>query len=159
MRRRWKDLPIRVRAAATALGFLLALFALWSAVDWALPSTLLTARLLEREHLFGPGEVAASGEIVLGGEATKDRYVILRSGDKFASVALERIYGVLWEANVYGGFFIMAPSEERPLAYSFLDRATRTSVSAGRSQITGSHYQLAVSTHDPAVERVETASW
>ncbi len=70
LRERWEGLPVRLRAGLTALLLVLTLLLLWWLSGWAWPTRALAHRALEREHLFGHGEIVAEGEITHAEDAS-----------------------------------------------------------------------------------------
>ena len=156
----WTRLPVRLRAALAALGLLCALFLLWWLSGWAWPTRELAHRAQERSHLFGPGELVARGEIVLSEDAWGRRgtdFLVSRSGDRFAVSVLSPKWRLLWQGSESSPwpFYVLSPTQEDPLSYSFLELGVLTAVSEGRSWTDGLEYLLLVASIAPEVVRVE----
>lgn len=148
----WQRVPIRVRAGLSAFFLLLALLFLWWVLDWAVPSPVLALRLAEREHVFGPGELVAERAITLESTSTYiggDRVLVSRSGDQFAVASLERKFWLLWQAE---SLYVLRPTEEEPLSYSFLAYGFPHGIS---EEDMGSEYLLCICSSDPGIVRVE----
>lgn len=156
MRKVWNRVPVRVRAALAALALAAALLVLWgAAADWAVPSPRLALRLAEREHAYGPGQIVAQGELVFQESAQGQgrRWLVSRSGDRFAAVVLERRLDVLWRCEDF--LPPMRPTEEAPLGFAFLGQTVLREIHYGNSRVTGMEYILAVCSGDPEIVSVE----
>lgn len=162
LRERWEDLPIRLRAGLSALFLVLALLLLWWLSGWAWPTPTLAHRAMEREHLFGRGEIVAEGEITRSEDASPmhqpgTRFVVSERDGRYAVSILRPKWGFLWRSDedYFWHFFALSPTEEAPLAYSFLATDSIYTVSSGMVHTSGLEYLLLVASADPDIVRVE----
>lgn len=156
MRKSWKHLPVRLRAALAALALFLALLTLWGFLGWAVPVPRLALRLAERAHAYGPGQIAARGELSFQSEESAPMagktWFVSRMDDRFAAVVLERKLGVLWQCR---DFWVLRPTEEAPLSFTYLGWTTIAEVSHGIVAQTGMEEIVAVCSSDPEIVSVE----
>ena len=162
LRERWSDLPIRLRAGLAALFLVLTFLLLWWLSGWAWPTPTLAHRALEREHLFGRGEIVAEGEITHSEDASHSsgqgtHFVVSKADGRYAASVLRPKWGFLWRsAQAFSWpFFVLSPTEEAPLAYSFLASDSIYTVNSGSAWISGWDYLLLVVSDDPDIVRVE----
>ena len=162
LRERWHDLPIRLRAGLSALFLALSLLLLWWLSGWAWPTRTLAHRALEREHLFGRGVVVGGGGISLSDEAAHSRslgthFLVSERDGRYAVSVLRPKWGLLWRSarDFHWPFQVLAPTEEVPLAYSFLASEPVYAVNAGTVRSSGWEYLLLVVSSDPDIVRVE----
>lgn len=162
LRERWEDLPIRLRAGLSALFLVLALLLLWWLSGWAWPTRTLAHRAMEREHLFGRGEIVAEGEITRSEDASPmhqpgTRFVVSERDGRYAVSILRPKWGFLWRSDedYFWHFFALSPTEKAPLAYSFLATDSIYTVSSGMVHTSGLEYLLLVASADPDIVRVE----
>lgn len=162
LRERWEDLPIRLRAGLSALFLVLALLLLWWLSGWAWPTRTLAHRALERENLFGRGEIVAEGEITLSEDTSHSsqqgtHFVVSKADGRYAVSVLRPKWGFLWRSaeDYFWSFFALSPTEEAPLAYSFLATDPIYTVSSGLVHTSGLEYLLLVASADPDIVRVE----
>lgn len=162
LRERWSDLPIRLRAGLAALFLVLTFLLLWWLSGWAWPTPTLAHRALEREHLFGRGEIVAEGEITHSEDASHSsgqgtHFVVSKADGRYAASVLRPKWGFLWRsAQAFSWpFFVLSPTEEAPLAYSFLASDSIYTVNSGSAGISGWDYLLLVASDDPDIVRVE----
>lgn len=162
LREHWEDLPIRLRAGLSALFLVLALLLLWWLSGWAWLTPTLAHRALERENLFGRGEIVAEGQITPSEDAFHSsdqgtRFVVSERDGRYAVSVLQSKWGFLWRgAQAFSWpFFALSPTEEDPLAYSFLSIDYIYTVSSGMVRAYGLEYLLLVASADPNIVRVE----
>ena len=104
MKKYLRSLPVRVRLALSLPLLVLSFFLLWWATGWAWPTQTLALRALETEYGFGPGEIAAQGEITFDADYTArfgtlpSVWLVSRTEDAFAVALLEHRPGPLWRA-------------------------------------------------------------
>lgn len=162
LKERWNDLPIRLQAGLSALFLVLALLLLWWLSGWAWPTRTLAHRALEQEHLFGRGELVGGGEIVLSeasshssGQGT--HFLVSERDGRYAVSVLRPKWGFLWRgAQDYSWpFLVLSPTDEAPLAYSFLASDPIYTVTSGTIRASGWEYLLLVISADPDIVRVE----
>ena len=156
LRERWEDLPIRLRAGLSALFLVLALLLLWWLSGWAWPTRTLAHRALERENLFGRGEIVAEGEITLSEDTSHSsqqgtHFVVSKADGRYAVSVLRPKWGFLWRSaeDYFWSFFALSPTEGAPLAYSFLATDPIYTVSSGLVHTSGLEYLLLVASADP----------
>lgn len=166
MKKYLRSLPVRVRLALSLPLLVLSFFLLWWATGWAWPSQTLALRALETEYGFGPGRIAARGEIAFAEDYTypygtlPSAWLVSRTEDAFAVALLERRPGPLWRAATTGlptsPLQILTPTEEAPLTAALL------AVADGPSRLyldlwpySDTEYLLAVCALDSAIVRVE----
>ena len=166
MKKYLRSLPVRVRLALSLPLLVLSFFLLWWATGWAWPTQTLAFRALETEYGFGPGEIAAQGEITFDpGYAGRYRalpsfWLVSRAEDAFAVALLEHRPGPLWRAltDIFLAppFQILTPTEETPLAAALLAVAEGPlRFSDGQWLEDDTEYLFAVCALDPAISRVE----
>ena len=162
LREHWEGLPVRLRAGLTALLLVLTLLLLWWLSGWAWPTRTLAHRALEREHLFGHGEIVAEGELILSAETSHSsqqgtHFVVSARDGRYAVSILRPKWGFLWRSaqGFSWPFFALSPTEEKPLAYSFLATDSIYTVSSGLVHTSGLEYLLLVVSADPDIVRVE----
>lgn len=162
LKERWNDLPIRLRAGLSALFLVLALLLLWWLSGWAWPTQTLAHRALEREHLFGHGEIVGGGAITLSDEEAHSasggtHFLVSEKDGRYAVSVLRPKWWIFWRSaqDVYWPFQVLAPTEKAPLAYSFLASEPTYEVSAGAVRTAGWEYLLLVVSADPHIVRVE----
>ena len=121
LRERWEDLPIRLRAGLSALFLVLALLLLWWLSGWAWPTRTLAHRALERENLFGRGEIVAEGEITHAEDASPfgqsgTHFVVSERDGRYAVSVLRPTWWVFWRGvrDFYWPFQVLIPTEELP---------------------------------------------
>ena len=162
LRERWEDLPIRLRAGLSALFLVLALLLLWWLSGWAWPTQTLAHRAVEREHLFGRGEIVAEGEITRFEDAPHSsqqgtHFVVSERDDRYIVSLLRPKWGFLWRIteDLFWSYQVLAPTEESPLAYGFLVSDPIYTVRSGSVGTSGWDYLLLVASADPDIVRVE----
>lgn len=162
LKERWHDLPIRLRAGLSALFLVLALLLLWWLSGWAWPTRTLAHRALEREHLFGRGEIVAEGALVLSGETSHSsqqgtHFVVSERDGRYALSILRPKWGFLWRSaeDFYWPYQVLIPTEENPLVYGFLVSEPIYIVRSGSVGTSGWDYLLLVASADPDIVRVE----
>lgn len=162
LRERWHDLPIRLRAGLSALFLVLALLLLWWLSGWAWPTRTLAHRALEREHLFGRGEIVAEGEITHSEDASPihqpgTHFVVSERDGRYAVSVLRPKWGFLWRStkDLFWSYQVLIPTEEKPLAYGFLVSDPIYTVRSGSVGTSGWDYLLLVASADPDIVRVE----
>lgn len=162
LRERWEDLPIRLRAGLSALFLVLALLLLWWLSGWAWPTRTLAHRAVEREHLFGRGEIVAEGEITRFEDAPHSsqqgtHFVVSERDDRYIVSLLRPKWGFLWRIteDLFWSYQVLAPTEESPLAYGFLVSDPIYTVRSGSVGTSGWDYLLLVASADPDIVRVE----
>lgn len=162
LKERWHDLPIRLRAGLSALFLVLALFLLWWLSGWAWPTPTLAHRALEREHLFGRGEIVAEGEITHAEEASPmhqpgTHFVVSERDGCYAVSVLRPKWGFLWRSteDLFWSYQVLIPTEESPLVYGFLVSDPIYTVRSGSVGTSGWDYLLLVASADPDIVRVE----
>lgn len=162
LRERWEDLPIRLRAGLSALFLVLALLLLWWLSGWAWPTRALAHRAVEREHLFGRGEIVAEGEITRFEDAPHSsqqgtHFVVSERDGRYIVSLLRPKWGFLWRIteDLFWSYQVLAPTEESPLAYGFLVRDPIYTVRSGSVGTSGWDYLLLVASADPDIVRVE----
>ena len=162
LRERWEDLPIRLRAGLSALFLVLALLLLWWLSGWAWPTRTLAHRAVEREHLFGRGEIVAEGEITRFEDAPHSsqqgtHFVVSERDGRYIVSLLRPKWGFLWRIteDLFWSYQVLAPTEESPLAYGFLVSDPIYTVRSGSVGTSGWDYLLLVASADPDIVRVE----
>lgn len=162
LRERWNDLPIRLRAGLSALFLVLALLLLWWLSGWAWPTRTLAHRALEREHLFGRGEIVAEGEITYSGDSSHinqpgTHFVVSERDGRYAVSILRPKWGFLWRSDedFFWPYQVMTPTEESPLTYGFLVSDPIYTANSGMVSSSGWEYLLLVVSADPDIARVE----
>ncbi len=162
LRERWEDLPIRLRAGLSALFLVLALLLLWWLSGWAWPTRALAHRAVEREHLFGRGEIVAEGEITRFEDAPHSsqqgtHFVVSERDGRYIVSLLRPKWGFLWRIteDLFWSYQVLAPTEESPLAYGFLVSDPIYTVRSGSVGTSGWDYLLLVASADPDIVRVE----
>ena len=162
LREHWEDLPIRLRAGLSALFLVLALLLLWWLSGWAWPTRTLAHRAMEREHLFGRGEIMAEGEITRSEEATPmhqpgTHFVVSERDGRYAVSILRPKWGFLWRSteDLFWSYQVLIPTEEKPLTYGFLVSDPIYTVRSGSVGTSGWDYLLLVASADPNIVRVE----
>ena len=163
LKERWHDLPIRLRAGLSALFLVLALLLLWWLSGWAWPTRTLAHRALEREHLFGRGEIVAEGEITHSEDASPihqpgTHFVVSERDGRYAVSVLRPKWGFLWRSaeDFFWPYQVLIPTEEEPLAYGFLaGDPLYTTADSGMVRAYGWEELLLVASADPDIVRVE----
>ena len=162
LREHWEDLPICLRAVLSALFLVLALLLLWWLSGWAWPTRALAHRALEREHLFGRGEIVAEGEITRFEDAPHSsqqgtHFVVSERDGRYIVSLLRPKWGFLWRIteDLFWSYQVLAPTEESPLAYGFLVSDPIYTVRSGSVGTSGWDYLLLVASADPDIVRVE----
>lgn len=163
LRERWEDLPIRLRAGLSALFLVLALLLLWWLSGWAWPTRALAHRALEREHLFGRGEIVAEGEITRFEDAPHSsqqgtHFVVSERDGRYIVSLLRPKWGFLWRIaeDLFWPYQVLIPTEEDPLAYGFLaGDPLYTADGSGLLHAYGWGELLLVVSADPDIVRVE----
>lgn len=162
LRERWNDLPIRLRAGLSALFLVLALLLLWWLSGWAWPTRTLAHRALEREHLFGRGEIVAEGEITYSGDSSHinqpgTHFVVSERDGRYAVSILRPKWGFLWRSDedFFWPYQVLTPTEESPLTYGFLVSDPIYTANSGMVSSSGWEYLLLVVSADPDIVRVE----
>lgn len=162
LRERWEDLPIRLRAGLSALFLILALLLLWWLSGWAWPTRTLAHRALERENLFGRGEIVAEGEITRSEDAPHSsqqgtHFVVSERDGRYAVSVLRPKWGFLWKrAESYSwSFQVLTSTVEKPLAYGFLADSVLYTINSGTIRSSGWEFLLLVVSADPDIVRVE----
>lgn len=162
LRERWEDLPIHLRAGLSALFLVLALLLLWWLSGWAWPTRALAHRAVEREHLFGRGEIVAEGEITRFEDAPHSsqqgtHFVVSERDGRYIVSLLRPKWGFLWRIteDLFWSYQVLAPTEESPLAYGFLVSDPIYTVRSGSVGTSGWDYLLLVASADPDIVRVE----
>lgn len=166
MKKYLRSLPVRVRLALSLPLLVLSFFLLWWATGWAWPTQTLALRALETEYGFGPGEIAAQGEITFDADYTArfgtlpSVWLVSRTEDAFAVALLEHRPGPLWMAatNFFLAppFQILTPTEDTPLAAALLAVAEGPPRLPDGQWLEGdTEYLFAVCALDPAISRVE----
>ncbi len=163
LRERWEDLPIRLRAGLSALFLVLALLLLWWLSGWAWPTRTLAHRALEREHLFGRGEIVAEGEITRFEDAPHSsqqgtHFVVSERDGRYIVSLLRPKWGFLWRIaeDLFWPYQVLIPTEEDPLAYGFLaGDPLYTADGSGLLHAYGWGELLLVVSADPDIVRVE----
>lgn len=162
LRERWNDLPIRLRAGLSALFLVLSLLLLWWLSGWAWPTRTLAHRALEREHLFGRGEIVAEGEITHSGGSSHinqpgTHFVVSERDGRYAVSILRPKWGFLWRSDedFFWPYQVLTPTEESPLTYGFLVSDPIYTANSGMVSSSGWEYLLLVVSADPDIVRVE----
>lgn len=162
LREHWEGLPVRLRAGLTALLLVLTLLLLWWLSGWAWPTRTLAHRALEREHLFGHGEIVAEGEITHAEDASPfgqsgTHFVVSERDGRYAVSVLRPKWGFLWRSteDLFWSYQVLIPTEEKPLTYVFLVSDPIYTVSSGLVHTSGWDYLLLVASADPDIVRVE----
>lgn len=162
LRERWNDLPIRLRAGLSALFLVLSLLLLWWLSGWAWPTRTLAHRALEREHLFGRGEIVAEGEITHSGDSSHinqpgTHFVVSERDGRYAVSILRPKWGFLWRSDedFFWPYQVLTPTEESPLTYGFLVSDPIYTANSGMVSSSGWEYLLLVVSADPDIVRVE----
>lgn len=163
LRERWEDLSIRLRAGLSALFLVLALLLLWWLSGWAWPTSALAHRAVEREHLFGRGEIVAEGEITRFEDAPHSsqqgtHFVVSKADGRYAVSVLRPKWGFLWRSaeDYFWSYQVLIPTEEDPLAYGFLaGDPLYTADGSGLLHAYGWGELLLVVSADPDIVRVE----
>lgn len=162
LRERWENLPIRLRAGLSALFLVLALLLLWWLSGWAWPTRTLAHRAVERENLFGRGEIVAEGEITLSEDTSHSsqqgtHFVVSKADGRYAVSVLRPKWGFLWRRteDLFWSYQVLAPTEEKPLAYGFLVSDPIYTVHSGSVRTSGWDYLLLVTSADREIVRVE----
>ena len=163
LRERWEDLPIRLRAGLSALFLVLALLLLWWLSGWAWPTPTLAHRAMEREHLFGRGEIVAEGEITRSEDASPmhqpgTHFVVSERDGRYIVSLLRPKWGFLWRSaeDLFWPYQVLIPTEEDPLAYGFLaGDPLYTADGSGLLHAYGWGELLLVVSADPDIVRVE----
>lgn len=166
MKKFLRSLPVRARLALSLLLLVLAFFLLWWATGWAWPTRTLALRALETEYGFGPGQIAAQGEITFDSDyagrygALPSSWLVSRTEDAFAVALLEHRPGPLWrtltDIFLSPPLQILTPTEDAPLAAALLAVANGPPrLSDGQWLDGDTEYLFAVCALDPAITRVE----
>lgn len=163
LREHWEDLPICLRAVLSALFLVLALLLLWWLSGWAWPTRTLAHRALEREHLFGRGEIVAEGEITRFEDAPHSsqqgtHFVVSERDGRYIVSLLRPKWGFLWRIaeDLFWPYQVLIPTEEDPLAYGFLaGDPLYTADGSGLLHAYGWGELLLVVSADPDIVRVE----
>ena len=163
LREHWEDLPICLRAVLSALFLVLALLLLWWLSGWAWPTRALAHRALEREHLFGRGEIVAEGEITRFEDAPHSsqqgtHFVVSERDGRYIDSLLRPKWGILWRIaeDLFWPYQVLIPTEEDPLAYGFLaGDPLYTADGSGLLHAYGWGELLLVVSADPDIVRVE----
>ncbi len=104
---RYVILP-RILLALSALALLAALFLLWLSLERPLPSQSLALAQASSANCFTGGELLASGPVRMEqASPDADAWAVLRSGDTYALVELQRTAGLLWRVS---GFYLIDPA-------------------------------------------------
>lgn len=162
LRERWHDLPIRLRAGLSAFFLVLALFLLWWLSGWAWPTPTLAHRALERENLFGRGEIVVEGEITRSEDTSHSsdqgtHFVVSERDGRYAVSVLRSKWGFLWRSaeDFFWPYQVLIPTEEDPLAYGFLAGDPLYTADSGMVRAYGWEELLLVASADPDIVRVE----
>ena len=160
MTRLWKRIPMALRTVLWTLLMVLALLLLWSSLDFAVPAPTLAVGMAQRQALFGPGQITASGDLALDDgfrpqSNLSDRWYVVRDGGHAATVVLRRVWGFLWTIEDRDHpMQIHLLSEDVPLSYTWVGYGYQLDAS-GQPNSTTTQQLVCICAYDDRFARVE----